>query len=275
MPELPETYAMAAQMHQHLRGTVFSRLEALQPKCLNLPPQEAETVLAGRTLEAVRPHGKWLMGGLSGGARLLMNLGMGAEVRLSPAELTDRVSVRLHFQDGRVLAFRFWWFGYVHALPPGGAHQMTDDLAPDALHPAWTSERFQDLLRGSRAAVKTLLLRQDRIAGIGNFYIHNILWRAGVHPLSPACSLGEEAACRLLSEMRAVLEASRLAGGASYERDLFGNPGGYEARGVGYCAGRPCPSCGAEVAKLRTGATTSFLCPSCQPLRAAAQNPKR
>jgi formamidopyrimidine-DNA glycosylase len=128
-------------------------------------------------------------------------------------------------------------------------------------------EEFRGLLRGRRGAIKTFLLDQDRIAGIGNVYIQDPLFKARVHPLRSIQTLSDEEVAALWRAIRDTLQESIDAGGAPFELNLYGQKGGWSARFlVGYREGQPCPECGTMVEKIKTGSTSSYTCPSCQPL---------
>ena len=172
------------------------------------------------------------------------------------------------FDDGSVLAVNFWWFGYVHYVPLGKLeeHQMTAKLGPNAdLVDAQDLER---ILEGRRGRVKSILLDQSKIAGIGNAYVHDILFLASLHPLRLANTLSENEIHELYAAIQQGLMPSLEKGGAFYEVDLHGKPGGFTMEDVliGYREGQPCPNCQEEIIKIKTGSTSSFICPSCQRL---------
>jgi formamidopyrimidine-DNA glycosylase len=127
------------------------------------------------------------------------------------------------------------------------------------------------MLAGRRGGVKAFLLNQERLAGIGNAYVHDILFLAGLHPLRPIDSLTEDEVDALWQAIRDGLLPSLKKRGAWYERDLRGRPGGFTRDHllVGYREGKPCPECGTTIVKIRTGSTASFVCPACQPRKRA------
>jgi formamidopyrimidine-DNA glycosylase len=114
--------------------------------------------------------------------------------------------------------------------------------------------------------LKALLLDQSRIAGIGNAYVHDILFRAKLHPLRPIPSLSRAEIERLHDAIQTEMQRSIQVGGAFYEIGLRGEPGGFMASDllIGYREGKPCPECGTPVEKIKTGSTSSFICPKCQ-----------
>ena len=140
---------------------------------------------------------------------------------------------------------------------------MVSRLGPDAL--GLSLDEFRELLAGRRGGIKSFLLNQSRIAGIGNVYVQSPLWRARIHPLRPIPSLTDDEIATLWREVQATLQASLAAGGAHFELGLYGEPGGYhDAFLEGFVDGAPCPVCGTPLAAIRTGSTPGYVCTGCQ-----------
>ena len=134
-------------------------------------------------------RGKWLFVETDRGW-LLLNLGMGGEILLtSRAALPVKHRLIFDLTDGACLSINFWWFGYAHYVRPGelADHGMTAGLGPNVLE--LSVDDLAALLRGRKGRVKALLLDQDVIAGIGNSYVHDILFLARLHPLRTAAGL--------------------------------------------------------------------------------------
>ena len=143
---------------------------------------------------------------------------------------------------------------------------MTAGLGPNALD--LSADDLAALLQGRKARVKTLLLDQDVIAGIGNSYVHDILFLARLHPLRSAAGLTSGEVNALASAIQEVLRKSITKGGAFYEVNLYGEKGSFTLDDIliGYKEGQPCPACAAPIEKIKTGSTSSFICPRCQVL---------
>jgi formamidopyrimidine-DNA glycosylase len=266
MPEYPEIAARAAEMNELLTGKTISAIEVLQPKCLNAPEERFKEALQGAMLGATAQRGKWLANETTQGW-LLLNMGMGGEILLVDREhLPEKRRLIFDFVDGTCLAVNFWWFGYAHYLPPGPleAHEMIGKLGPNVLDVS--PEQWRAMLRGQKGGVKAFLLDQSRLAGIGNAYVHDILWHARVHPLRKLNSLSDGEVDALWQGIQDALRPSLAKGGAFYELSLRGEKGGFlmEDVIVGYREGEACPRCGTAIAKIKTGGTSSFICPSCQ-----------
>jgi len=267
MPELPEIVCRAREMNEHLTGLRIASIDVLQPKCLNLPVEAFKNRLVGARIKATTNRGKWLVVETSKG-HLLINMGMGGELLLVATDaLPEKWRVRFDLDGGQTLAVNFWWFGNAHYVAPGKLpeHEMTAKLGPNATDVS--AEEFAGLLSGRRGAIKSFLLDQTRIAGIGNAYVHDILFRAKLHPLRAIPTLVRSEIDGLHRAIRDEFERSIGVGAAWYEVGLDGKRGGFTADDllVGYREGKECPVCGATIEKLRTGSTASYLCPRCQP----------
>ncbi len=268
MPELPEIASRAREANQYLSGKTIAGIQILQPKSLNLPVDQFTTALAGATLHSASYRGKWIVVATSQGW-LLVNLGMGGEILLvTPATLPEKRRLVIDFSDSSCLSINFWWFGYVHFAPQEGLdkHPMLARLGPNALD--LSPDQFRALLAGQRSAVKSFLLDQSRLAGIGNAYIHDILFLARLHPMRPIYSLSPAEIDGLHQAIHRGLQPSLDKGGAFYETSLLGQKGGFLMDDIiiGYRENQPCPVCSTPIQKIKTGSTSSFICPTCQHL---------
>ena len=265
MPELPEIVARAREM-QALVGKTIVDIEISQPKCLNLPVESFVESLTGAQILEVSHRGKWVVVGTSQGW-LLLGLGMGGEILLlTRNRLPEKWRLVFDFVDETCLVVNFWWFGYAHFVRDLGDHPMTVDLGPDA----WgiTLEHFRELLQGRRGGIKAFLLNQKRIAGIGNVYVQDPLFIAGIHPLRKIDSLSDDEIESLWRSIQEILQESIDLGGTYWELNLYGQRGGWDESHlvIAYQEGKPCPQCGTLIEKIKTGSTSSFICPNCQSL---------
>ena len=266
MPELPEIANLARQLNERLPGKKISRIDVIQPKCLNMPEEEFRAALVGAQIGSAAHRGKWIQVHTDRGW-LLINLGMGGELLLVSREtLPEKRRLVFEFDDSSVLSVNFWWFGYAHFTPEDGlaSHPMLGKLGPNALD--LDAQAFAALAVGQRGRVKDFLLDQSKLAGIGNAYVHDILWMARLHPLRKISSLSTEEIGALHRAIGDGLRPSLEKGGAFYEMDTYGQKGGFtfDEIQVGYKDGKPCPVCGTPIEKIKTGGTSSFICPSCQ-----------
>jgi formamidopyrimidine-DNA glycosylase len=270
MPELPEVRHLAHQMDGELCGRTIAGVDVAQPKCLNVPLSEFERLTVGRTVTKVTSRGKWVFVELDPGSTFLLSLGMGGEALLHAKgePVPDNRQVAFRFTDGSALSLHFWWFGYAHVVPSAelSSHAMTSRLGLDPLNEVeFTWSAFDHLLDArKRSAIKTILMDQQSIAGIGNVYIQDILFAARLHPMRKAGDVSSTERQALYGAIRSQLRHALELGGLAYEKDLYNQPGGFKDFLVGYREGKPCPVCGAAVQKIKTGSTASFICPRCQ-----------
>jgi formamidopyrimidine-DNA glycosylase len=277
MPELPEIMSRAREMKKALVGKTIANIEVLQSKCLNVSVNAFRKGLIGARLLDVTCRGKWLFVETTQGW-LLINLGMGGEILLARrGALPKKRRLIVDFDDRTCLTLNFWWFGYAHYAPHDklGKHAMTAKLGPNAL--GITARELSEIVKGRRGAIKSLLLDQTRIAGIGNAYIHDILFMARLHPLRKIHTLNEREIEALAKAIEKGLRPSAEKGGAFYEVNLYGKPGRFKARNIliGYKEGKACPACGTRIEKIKTGSTSTFICPNCQRLRPVKRKRKK
>jgi formamidopyrimidine-DNA glycosylase len=266
MPELPEIAVFTRDMQEDVVGRTIRRVEVLHPKCLNLPEDDFRAALAEAGILGVVAHGKWLKVQVTTGW-LLLNLGMGGEILLTDRDhLPEKVRLIFDLADGQCLAVNFWWFGSAHYVENLADHAQVSTLGPDFL--SLSLDEFRALLRGRRGGIKAFLLDQKRMAGIGNVYVQDPLFTAGIHPLRTIDTLGEMEIEALYQAIRETLQESIDHGGAAYELNLYGEQGGWDSSflRVAYREGQPCPRCGTAVEKIKTGSTSTHICPSCQVL---------
>lgn len=268
MPELPEITSRAREMRKELVGKTIAGIEVLQPKSLNIPEETFIGALRGARLLDVTSRGKWLFVETDKGW-LLLNLGMGGEILLvTRATLPEKRRLIFDFDDDTCLTVNFWWFGYAHYVPPGelDSHSMTAKLGPNVNELA--AEDIGAMIKGRRVRIKSFLLNQSQVAGIGNAYVHDILFMARLHPLRTVNTLTDAEVNELTKAIRDGLQPSIDKGGAFYEVNLYGEKGGFTMDDIliGYREGQPCPNCDTPIEKIKTGSTSSFICLRCQQL---------
>jgi formamidopyrimidine-DNA glycosylase len=266
MPELPEIAVLASDIKRELTGRVITGVQVLQPKCLNRPKDDLVGALVGAHILDATAHGKWIQVALDDGW-LLLNLGMGGEILLTDREhLPEKHRLVLDLDNGSALAINFWWFGSVHYVENLDEHPQVAKLGPDFL--GLTLAEFRELLQRRRGGIKSFLLNQKHIAGIGNVYVQDPLFLAAIHPLRTINTLDDDQIEALWRALRETLEESIALGGSHWEQNLYGEHGKWDSRHfhVAYREGEPCPNCGTIVEKIKTGSTSTHICPNCQPL---------
>jgi len=269
MPEAPEIASRSDEMNTALKNKMIREIEIIQPKCLNMSAEAFTAALVTAVIQKVSYHGKWIMVDTTRGW-LLLNLGMGGEILLvTRRTMPEKYRLVFDFADNTCLAVNFWWFGYAFHAKQNELNNipMIARLGPNVLD--LSLQDFNAILNTQKGKlrVKALLLDQSKIAGIGNAYIHDILFLAGLHPNRLVTSLTETERNGLYHAIQDGLHPSLKKGGAFYETNLYGQKGGFTMEDVliGYREGKPCPRCGTSIMKIRTGSTSSFICPTCQP----------
>lgn len=259
---------IADQMARTLKGKRVRGVFIFQPKCLNRSEDEYHRILPGEEIRGVRPVGKWVEIDLTGKVRLYISLGMGGELCYLKKGQSPPQKTRLlvTFRDETGFFITLWWFGYFHLVLGGEVHAMTEGLGPDPLE--LSASEFRALFRRRRGAVKSFLLNQKRLRGIGNFYIQEILFKARLHPLHPIPSLSVAQVNRLHKAIQKVFNESIRLGSSSYEVDFFGRKGRYGLANLSfaYQDEAVCPRCGAKAQKIKTGSNAQYICPKCQRL---------
>ena len=283
MPELPEVETIRRQLEPALRGRRIESAEVLDARWTRpAPPAEVERALAGRRIEQVERRGKYLVLRLEDGRALAMHLRMTGNLLLlaqgqETSELRHlRAVIRLE-GGGRLLFTDARRFGYGVILDADGLDDyFAARLGVEPLSEALTAEELCRLAAGRRAPLKSFLLNQSGIAGIGNIYADEALHRAALHPLSPAGSMKPEDCERLREGIVATLEAGLRSGGASVDnyRDARGERGAMQDEFLVHTReGEPCPRCGAEIRRIVVAGRSTYFCSSCQ--RRLRRRPRR
>jgi formamidopyrimidine-DNA glycosylase len=273
MPELPEIVVHARQMNKEITGKQIESVEVKQPKNLNIPVSEFVESIKGKTVGNVSSRGKWIFIKLQPEYFLLVNLGMNADLLhfSSKRELPAKYHFKLAFTDRTGFTIGFQWFGYIHLVKEKdlGKHKLTGSLGVSPLEKEFTLSFFKELLASKKSSLKSFLLDQKNIAGIGNVYAQDTLFEARLHPNRKIPTLSEEEVEHLYHAIKNVLNRSIKLGGLAYEKDFYGKNGRLTIDKflVGYKTGKPCPACGATIEKIKTGSTSSYICPKCQSLK--------
>jgi formamidopyrimidine-DNA glycosylase len=284
VPELPEVETVRAELEPVVLGRRFAHVEIVDAR-LTRPedPLLVATELVGERVQALERRGKYLVFRFESGRGLLVHLRMTGSFRHAtggglPDDPHRRAVVSL--DDGTDVAYRdVRRFGTWQLLEPDELEPfLAARLGEEPFARGFTPRALGARLAGRRAPVKAALLDQRTLAGMGNIYVDEALWRARIHPLRPARDLDAEEVKRLHRGVRRALEMGLARQGATL-RDYAKPDGGSgamqdEFRVYGR-AGEPCPRCGTPIEKTRAGGRGTWYCPSCQPreaLQAAASS---
>jgi len=269
MAELPEITILARQMTDHLAGERLNGLEFGRTEPLDPGPEGLRQALVGRRLEAAAPLGKWLLLSFQPpGPNLLIHPGMGMDLLALGVRSDKPLQHRFLFGREKGFGLRFWWLGRIKLARPGEEREAAGGLGPaplgDGLHPALLTDLLE---RRPGSGIKAFLLNQKVLAGIGNFYVQDILFRVRAHPLTRIRDLSPVQRAALAGAIEETLGGALERGMNHYEYDFWGRKGDWteEAFLVGYKEGLPCPACGAAIQKIKACSSASYICPVCQP----------
>src|SRR5262245_17388419 len=275
MPELPEVETVRRMLEGAITGRRVARASVSRKRLRTTPLGSLPERLTGRTFGKPRRTGKFLMLDMDGGVTLLSHLGMSGRwlywhSTQKPDDALEHVHLKLGFEDGSTLWFQdVRRFGMLRVVPTDRlAHDASLRLlGPDPLAVPRDGEALRAAARGARTSIKTWLLDQRRIAGLGNIYASEVLFRARVDPRRRTGALDAEEWTRVAAEIPAVLEESIARMGTTFSsyRTIWNEPGQYgEELFVYDRAGEPCRNCGTALRRIVQNGRSTFFCPSCQ-----------
>lgn len=282
MPELPEVETIARTLAPAVRGRVVAGVELLHRPLLRTGGRKGLDALRGRPVLLVRRRGKMLIIELEGARTLVFHLKMTGQFLFAgetdPRDKHTRLVMR--FEDGKnELRFRdVRKFGFLLCLEgnPEASCGELSCLGPEPLEVGL--EEFAAILKGRKGRIKSLLLDQRKIAGIGNIYADEMLFDARIHPESPASSLSKPAVARLYDSMKRILAQAIEANGSTLQdyRDAEGREGSFQFSHKVYDRkGGPCVVCGTPIRMMRIGGRSSHFCPKCQRRKARRPHQSR
>jgi formamidopyrimidine-DNA glycosylase len=288
MPELPEVEIIRRQLEPEIRGRTIRALRVLDARWTRpLASAAVESAVTGRRIKGLSRRGKYLLLRLSGKLVLVMHLRMTGNIllveggrkfdatagrRLYEAESSTserHLRARFELDDGREL----WFtdprrFGEAFVLEAGAVEaRFRERVGAEPFSPEFTAEELGRQAAGRVAPVKSFLIDQRRVAGVGNIYADEALFRARLHPLSPAGSMRPQHLEALREGVIAALLAGIDRGGASIDdfRDARGASGSMQDEFLVHTReGEPCPRCGVQIRRIVVGGRSTYFCPGCQ-----------
>lgn len=282
MPELPEVETVRRGLAPVMEGVRIAAADVRRPDLRWPFPADMAQRLRGARVEALRRRSKYLLADLSTGETLIVHLGMSGRMvvsgttlgqfqrEIAPAEKHDHVildmenGARVSFNDARR-------FGAMDLVPTGETetHWLLASLGPEPLGNRFDAAYLRDRLAGRGMSMKAALLDQRIVAGLGNIYVCEALFRAGIDPATPAGAVAPDRLERLVPVIRAVLSEAIEAGGSSLRdyRQADGELGYFQHRFSVYGReGQPCPTpgCGRDVNRIVQSGRSTFFCAQCQ-----------
>ncbi|HEY7633870.1 MAG TPA: bifunctional DNA-formamidopyrimidine glycosylase/DNA-(apurinic or apyrimidinic site) lyase [Thermoleophilaceae bacterium] len=276
MPELPEVETIRRHLAPAVEGRVLEEMQVLDARwCDPAPPAEVADAVRGRRVEALSRRGKYLIWELEDEVYIAMHLRMTGNLLVVPAEedTEDRphLRVRIVLDSGERVLFvdvRRFGTGIVLLGHDALEEYFSARLGVEPLGPDFTSDALRALARGRKAPVKAFLLSQERVAGVGNIYADEALFRAQIHPLRPVGTLKRGQIEALRDAVVESLNAGIDAKGATIDdfRHPDGASGSFQDRFLIHLReGEPCVRCGNTVKKMRAAGRGTYVCERCQP----------
>ena len=270
MPELPEVETIRRGLAPHVEGRTLERLDVLDERwCRPLSPVEVAAATEGRVVERLGRRGKYLVFALADEVFLTVHLRMTGTLLLDPDPVLPHTRVRFDLGEHQLSFVDPRRFGTGELQLGFEAHDafIRARLGLEPFEAGFDGAHLRALARGRRAPVKAFLLDQTKVAGVGNIYADEALFRAGIHPLRPVGTLKRAQLERLADTVIDALQAGIDAKGASIDdfRDPYGVQGSFQDQFLVHLReGLPCPECGTAVVKLRAAGRGTYVCPRCQ-----------
>lgn len=275
MPELPEVETTLRGIAPFIVNQTISRVEVRQPRLRWPIIDNLGKQLGGEKVLSVRRRAKYLLIELASGT-LIIHLGMSGSLRVftdftaPPVQKHDHVDINfsngtlLRFHDPRRFGAVLWFIGLIEQ------HPLLVNLGPEPLSQDFNTDYLQQKLSNHKRAIKTAIMENKIVVGVGNIYANEALFRTGIHPATPAMKLNKQQISALTAEIKQLLQEAITAGGSTL-RDFVnsaGTSGYFQLQHQVYGrAGEPCPQCGHPIEKMVLGQRSSFYCPLCQKKR--------
>jgi formamidopyrimidine-DNA glycosylase len=270
MPELPEVETIRGHLEAAVLGRRIVAARTLRGDLRRPFPPDLAARITGRRIERLERRAKYLIVGLDGGLDLLVHLGMSGRILIGTAGASTEPHVHfvIDLDDGRRIGLqdprRFGLVDLV-ATAERDAHPLLRDMGPEPLSRGFDGKTLAALLKGSGTSIKAALLDQTRIAGLGNIYVCEALFRAGISPKRAAGTVSGERATKLATAIKAVLKDAIAAGGSTLRdhRLPSGELGYFQHNFRVYDReGQPCPGCDCKtgIKRIVQGGRSTFYC---------------
>lgn len=270
MPELPEVETIKKQLNRIVKGKTIKKVEVRLPKLVKYPLNKFKKSVEGEKIVGFRRRGKLLIMELADKRFLVTHLKLSGQL-IYNGQIGKHSHIIYYFSDkNRLVHNDLRQFGYIKAVNKSGLEQLikAEKYGPEPLSKNFSLKLFKELLtKRKKSKIKTLLMDQSFIAGIGNIYASEILFRAGVMPTRLAGTLKLEEIKRIYQAIKYILKLAVKKKGASADSylDVKGREGDYlEIAKVYQKEGQPCSVCGTKIKRIKMNGRSSFYCPKCQ-----------
>ena len=271
MPELPEVETVRRGLEKLILGKKISNIEIRYPKMIKTDLDQFQKELPGQVIASMERRGKYLLFYLTEKV-LISHLRMEGKYFYYPDQVPERKHAHVFFQfeEGGTLVYEdVRKFGTMELLAPDllDAYFISKKLGPEPSEQDFDVQVFQAALAKSKKPIKSHLLDQTLVAGLGNIYVDEVLWRAQVHPARPSQTLTAEEATAIHDQIIAVLGQAVEKGGSTIRTytNAFGEDGTMQDFHQVYDkAGQECVRCGTIIEKIQLGGRGTHFCPNCQ-----------
>ncbi|MBW8351053.1 bifunctional DNA-formamidopyrimidine glycosylase/DNA-(apurinic or apyrimidinic site) lyase [Bacillus sp. IITD106] len=268
MPELPEMETYKLLLQQKISGRTITDIVINREKSINMPIDDFLRGVVNQKVEAIGRRAKYLIFQLQNGSCLLLHLMLGGWIFYGKEEDKPNrtVQIQLSFGDHH-LYFIGLRLGYLHLLSQDMVVKELQNIGPEPLDPNFSLDDFLSALKVRRGGLKTTLINQEFLAGIGNRYSDEILWHAQLLPERKIHELDHDHLVRLYNSIRFVLQQAIQNGGYMSEPFFKGDKktGGYiNMMYVHGCEGKPCKRCGSPIIKTEISSRKTYFCKNCQ-----------
>lgn len=275
MPELPEVETVRRGLAHLLTGYTFRSAQGLHPRVIKPASLAPLSIVIGARIIRVNRRGKFLWFELNRDYALVTHLGMSGQFLLAQRDRPAPSHVRAHFRLSRGLIKREVVFSDQRTFGWLSIEQLTNGIPQSALHIAvdpfdssFDRAAVVKRMKSRKAAIKSVILNQEIMSGVGNIYADESLWRAKIHPEIPACDLSTRKIGSLIDAATTVMAEAIDAGGTSFDAlyiNVNGESGFFETSLAAYGQEyQPCPRCSREIRRIAFGGRSSHFCPKCQ-----------
>ena len=275
MPELPEVETVRRGLHHLLTGYTFRSALELHPRVIKPASLAPLSTVIGARINTINRRGKFLWFELDREYALVAHLGMSGQFLIARKDRPAPGHVRAQFRLSRGLNKRDLAFSDQRTFGWLSIEQLTDGIPQSARHialdpfdPHFNRTAVITRFKTRKAAIKSVILNQEIMSGVGNIYADESLWRAKIHPETPACDLSTKKIASLIDAATEVMAEAIKAGGTSFDSlyiNVNGESGFFETSLAAYGQEhQPCPRCGREIRRIAFGGRSSHFCPKCQ-----------
>lgn len=275
MIEIPESRTLARQLRDTLAGrTVTDVFNATHPHKFTWwsgDPLAYPDLLRGRKIVSAEGYGAFVDLVLEGDVHVAVSDGVNLRLYAPDAAIPAKYQLLLTLDDGQFLVFTVAMYGGINAFHGtlDNPYYLGAKTKPSPLDAAFDAKRFDDMFAGAKKnlSAKAFLATEQRIPGLGNGVLQDILFRAGIHPRRKLATLEEGDVERLFGTLKSLLTKMTRRGGRDTEKDLFDVAGGYAVQLSRKTCAAPCPVCGGPIVKEAYLGGAVYYCPCCQPLK--------